>query len=161
VIEQLYAQLARDCALDMPRTQCFDLGTQLAAFGVERFDRHDGMRVPVHTLSGALNTDFRIPGIGYRTFLRATRLLTHSALEVGRAFERCVFNVVFNNRDDHAKNFSYRMDETFLWKLASCYDLTYDEGPRGEHQMDIEGEARNLGRADLLKLASANDLRAD
>ena len=160
-IEHLYAQLARDCALDMPPTQYFDLDRQLAGFGAERFDRHGGMRVPVHTLCGALNTDFRIPGIGYQTFLRATRLLTHSALEIGKAFERCVFNVVFNNRDDHAKNFSFRMDETFSWKLAPCYDLTYAEGPGGEHQMDIEGEARNPGKAELLKLATTNDLKRD
>ena len=159
-IEYLYAQLARDCALDMPSTGYFDLDRQLAAFGTERFDRLDGMRVPMHTLAGALNTDFRIPGIGYQTLLRATRLLTHSALEVGKTFERCVFNVVFNNRDDHAKNFCFRMDETLSWKLAPCYDLTYNEGPAGEHQMDIEGEARTPGRAQLLKLATTNDLKA-
>jgi len=26
-----------------------------------------------------------------------------------QAFERCVFNVIFNNRDDHSKNFSFIM----------------------------------------------------
>ena len=159
-IEHLYAQLARKAELDMPRTQYFDLSKTLAGFGIERFDRRNGMRIPVHTLAGALNADFRVPGTDYRTFLRNTRALTNSEREVGKAFERCVFNVVFNNRDDHTKNFSYRMDENFSWKLAPCYDLTYNEGPGGEHQMDIEGEARTPGKAELLQLAAANGLRA-
>ena len=112
-IEELYARLARDCGLDMPRTARFDLGRDLAAFAIERFDRQAGMRVPVHTLAGALHADFRIPSVSYQTLLRNTRAMTHSEREVEKAYERCVFNVIFNNRDDHAKNFSYRMDERF------------------------------------------------
>ena len=54
-IEHLYAQLARLCQLDMPATQYFDLDKSLAAFGIARFDRQDGMRVPVHSLAGALH----------------------------------------------------------------------------------------------------------
>jgi serine/threonine-protein kinase HipA len=157
-IEHLYAELARQCGLDMPSTQYFDLGKTSAAFGIERFDRQAGMRVPVHTLAGALHADFRIPDASYQTLLRGTRLMTHSEHEVHKAFERCVFNVIFNNRDDHTKNFSFRMDETFSWKLAPCYDLTYCTGPAGYHQMDIEGEALNPAKADLLRLASTNSL---
>jgi serine/threonine-protein kinase HipA len=157
-IEQLYAWLAADCGLDVPRTDCFDLGRNLAAFAIERFDRQAGMRVPVHTLAGALHADFRIPSVGYQTLLRMTRAMTHSEREVEKAFERCVFNVIFNNRDDHPKNFSYRMDERFSWKLAPCYDLTFSTGPGGEHQMDVEGEGRQPGRAHLLRLASSNSL---
>ena len=158
-VEHLYAQLARNCRLEMPRTQYFDLDQSLAGFGIERFDRYQGMRVPVHTLAGALNTNFRLAGIGYQSLLRATRLFTQSEREVEKAFERCVFNVVFNNRDDHAKNFSFRMDHTLTWKLAPCYDLTYNEGAGGEHQMDVEGEGRAPAKADLLKLATTNSLK--
>lgn len=159
-IEHLYAQLARLCELDMPPTAYFDLGPGLAGFGIARFDRHGGLRVPVHTLAGALNADFRTASLGYQTLLRATLALTHSAAEVKKAFVRCVFNVVFNNRDDHAKNFSFRMDHTMAWKLAPCYDLTYNEGPNGEHQMDIEGEGRTPTRTHLLALARTHSLDA-
>lgn len=159
-IEEMYARLARECGLEMPRTACFDLGRDLAAFAIERFDRQAGMRVPVHTLAGALHADFRIPSLGYQTLLRNTRAMTHSEREVEKAYERCVFNVIFNNRDDHAKNFSYRMDQGFSWKLAPCYDLSFSDGPGGEHQMDIEGEGRHPGRAHLLRLASSNSLDA-
>jgi len=157
-VEHLYAELARQCRLDMPRTQYFDLGGSLAAFGIERFDRHEGRRVPMHSLAGALNANFHLPDTSYQTLLRMTRLMTRSEVEVKKAFERCVFNVAFNNRDDHTRNFSFRMDENFTWKLAPCYDLAYCVGPGGEHQMDIEGEGRNPQRSHLLKLASASSL---
>lgn len=157
-IEELYAALARQCGLDMPRTRYFDLGRGLSAFGIERFDRHAGMRVPVHTLAGALHADFRIPNASYQTLLRATRFMTRSEPEVRKAFERCVFNVLFNNRDDHTKNFSFRMDESLSWKLAPCYDLTFSYGPGGEHQMSVEGEAKAPARSHLIQLAQTNDL---
>ena len=66
--------------------------------------------------------------------LRATGFFTQDQSEVFKAFRLCVFNVVFNNRDDRAKNFSLRMHQQMRWKLASGYDLTYNPGPAGCHQ---------------------------
>ena len=158
-IEYLYSQLARECGLNMPETAYFDLDPQLAGFGIERFDVHDGMRVPVHTLAGALQADFRTVGsVDYATFLRLTRLFTKDMGAVQEAFERCVFNVLFNNRDDHAKNFSFRLNRERRWELAPCYDLTFNHGPGGEHQMDILGHGKNITRELLLKLAETAGL---
>ncbi len=157
-IEAMYARLATECGITMPATRHFDLGSGLAAFGIERFDRESGMRVPTHTAAGALNADFRIPAVDYTTLLRLTRFMTHDQREVLRAFERCVFNVVFNNHDDHAKNFSFRMGQDQQWKLSPAYDLTFNEGPAGEHQMDICGEGKAPARSDLLRLAKEADL---
>lgn len=159
-IEDVYATMARACQLDMPKTHYFDLGTSLASFGIERFDRANGQRVPIHTLAGLLNIDFRVPSVGYETLLRATAFITRSERELEKAFERCVFNVIFHNRDDHAKNFSFRMNEQMHWELAPCYDLTYNEGPGGEHQMDILGEGRLPSKRHLLELATRNGLKA-
>jgi serine/threonine-protein kinase HipA len=152
-LEYAYAQLAVACGLEMPQTRYFDLDSRHAAFGIQRFDRLDGMRVPMHTLAGFLHADFRIPSVDYTTFLRATRAITHDEREVAKAFRRVVFNVAFNNRDDHVKNFAYCLDKQRQWKLAPAYDLTFNEGPGGEHQMDVCGEARAPGRAELLRLA--------
>lgn len=157
-IEDVYAALARTCQLEMPQTHYFDLDTQFAGFGVKRFDRVNGMRVPIHSLAGFLHSDFRIPSVDYETLLRATRLLTQSVREVQIAFERCVFNVVFHNRDDHAKNIAFRMNSQMAWELAPCYDLTFSFGPGGEHQMDIVGEGREPTQTHLLKLATRNGL---
>jgi serine/threonine-protein kinase HipA len=158
-IEDVYAAMARACQLDIPKTHYFDLDPSLASFGIERFDRANGQRVPIHTLAGLLNTDFRVPSVGYDTLLRATTFITRSERELEKVFERCVFNVIFNNRDDHAKNFSFRMNEQMQWELAPCYDLTYNEGPRGEHQMDILGEGRMPSKVHLLELADCNGLK--
>jgi serine/threonine-protein kinase HipA len=73
---------------------------------------------------------------------------------VRKAFLRCVFNVVFNNRDDHAKNFALRMDDRMQWKFSPAYDLTFNHGPGGQHQSSIEGEGLAPARRELLKLAA-------
>ena len=152
--EAFYAHLAHACGLAVPATRVFDLSPQQAALGIERFDLHQNMRVPIHSLAGFLHADFRIPSsVDYTTFLRATRMITRDEREVQKAFERAVFNVLFHNRDDHAKNFAYRMDAQRHWQLAPCFDLTFSEGPGGEHQMDICGEGRQVHRSHLMQLA--------
>jgi serine/threonine-protein kinase HipA len=158
-IEHLYARLAKECQLNMPQTAHFDLDKKLGGFGIERFDVQDEMRVPIHTLAGALHADFRTVGaVDYATFMRLTRLFTRNELSVREAYERCVFNVLFNNRDDHAKNFSFRLNRARQWELAPCYDLTFNEGPGGEHQMDVLGYGKDITRALMLALAEKASL---
>ena len=153
-IEHLYARLARDCGLDIPATQYFNLSPQLAAFGIARFDVAQGLKVPSHTLAGLLHADFRLIGsVDYTTFLRATRFLARDEREVQKAYQRTVFNVLFNNRDDHPKNVSYLLGQDRRWVLSPAYDLTFCTGPAGYHQMDVCGEALDIRRAHLLQLA--------
>ncbi len=75
-----------------------------------------------------------------------------------KAYERAVFNVIFNNRDDHSKNFSFRLDRDRRW-LAPAYDLTFNTGPGGGHQMDICGEARRIERSHLLELSDKGGIK--
>ncbi|AUT48567.1 type II toxin-antitoxin system HipA family toxin [Achromobacter sp. AONIH1] len=153
-VEQLYAELARDCGLEVPASALFDLSSRLAAFGVARFDRERGMRVPVHSLAGLLQVDFRMPGsTDYTTLLRATRLLTRDEREVEKAYARAVFNVLFHNQDDHPKNFAWRLGQDRRWRLAPAFDLTFSHGPMGQHHMDVCGEGAAVGRDHLLRLA--------
>ena len=159
-IEHAYAGMARACGIEMPPTVHWCEGASLAAFGVQRFDRERGMRVPVHSFAGALNADFRLPSLDYRDVLRATRFFTGDEQEVRKAFARCVFNVVFHNRDDHAKNFALRMSEHMEWKLAPAYDLSFNAGPRGQHQTAVMGEGLRPGRQELLALAKNCDVPA-
>jgi serine/threonine-protein kinase HipA len=159
-VEKLYSDLARECGIDMPPTGYFDLGAQGAAFGIERFDRHAGMRVPVHTASGVAHADFRQPTLDYVNLLRIARFVTGDMREVEALFGRCVFNVVFNNRDDHSKNFSFRLEPSGQWRIAPAYDTTFNRGPAGQHQLDICGEARAPARLHLLRLAEMTGIRA-
>jgi len=154
-IEQMYAELARDCGLEVPASAWFDLSPKLAAFGVERFDREQRLRVPVHSLAGLLQVDFRLPGsTDYTALLRATRALTRDEREVEKAYARAVFNVLFHNRDDHPKNFAWRLAQDRRWRLAPAFDLSFSEGPMGQHHMDVCGEGNTVERGHLLRLAS-------
>jgi serine/threonine-protein kinase HipA len=152
-IEHLYAHIARHCGIEMPETAYFDLSPKYAAFGIARFDREADQRVPLLSLAALLDADFRVPAVDYTTFLRATRMLTRDEREVQKAFARAVFNVIVHNRDDHTKNFAYRLGHDRRWRLAPAYDITFSDGPRGQHQMDICGVAENVSRGQLLKLA--------
>lgn len=158
-IEQAYCGVARRCGLEVPTTRLFEINRNLAAFGIERFDRERGMRVPVQSFAAALHADFRVPSLDYQSILRATQYFTTDVTQVEAAFRRCVFNVVFNNRDDHAKNFSLRMNEQMEWQLAPAYDLTFNTGPGGYHQTSVMGEARQPGRQHLLALAADANLK--
>lgn len=158
-VEKLYSDLARECGIDMPQTAYFDLGSRGAAFGIERFDRHLGFRVPVHTAAGVAHADFRSPALDYVNLLRIARFITGDMREVQALFGRCVFNVVFNNRDDHAKNFSFRLERGGHWRIAPAYDITFNHGPAGQHQLDICGEALAPTRAHLIKLAEMTGIR--
>ena len=162
-IEQLYAELARDCGIEVPESQWFDLSSRLAAFGVCRFDRERGMRVPVHSLASLLQVDFRLPGsTDYTALLRATRMLTRDEREVQKAYARAVFNVLFHNRDDHPRNFAWRLGQDRQWKLAPAFDLTFSEGPGGQHHLDVCGMGDRIGRTHLLELARQGGVpRAD
>lgn len=161
-VEMVYAECLRLCGIPTPDTRYFSLPNGLAAFASKRFDRHDGLRVPMQSLAAFTGADFRSPGaLDYVNFLRATHLCTNDVREKALAFERAVFNVAFNNRDDHPKNFAYLMSAAGYWRLAPAYDVTFCEGPGGYHQMDVLGEALEIDRQALLKLANEAEVAAD
>jgi serine/threonine-protein kinase HipA len=165
-IEQAYAELARRGGIAMPATAYLALPKPHAAFGARRFDRVDTaageQRVPLLSLAGLLDADFRLPSLDYATLLLATQRLTGDYREVVKAFGRCVFNVMAHNRDDHAKNFAFTRDAAGQWCLSPAFDLTYSFGPGGEHTTSVAGEGRAPGRADLMRVAEQGGVkRAD
>ncbi|MDP2751702.1 MAG: type II toxin-antitoxin system HipA family toxin [Rhodocyclaceae bacterium] len=159
-LEELYARMARHSQLGMGATQFFQLSGKLTAFGARRFDREAGKRVHIHSLAGLLHLNFRIPSIGYGDFLRATRRLTRDMQETHQALQRCIFNVLMNNRDDHTKNIAYLLDSHNEWKLAPPFDLTYCAGYNGEHFMDMAGEGRHPARSHILAVAREGGIAA-
>jgi serine/threonine-protein kinase HipA len=161
-IEELYARVARHGGIDMPRSRFFDLGTKQSAFGVERFDRlvkdKQVLRVPIMSMSAYLQADHRLPSLDYETILLATLRITGDQREVIKAFERCIFNVIMHNRDDHSRNFAFRMNEQGLWKLSPAFDLTYSFGPGGEHSTSVAGHGKSITRAQLMQVAKAGGI---
>ena len=157
-LEELYAMMARQCQLGMTETRFFQLPGGLAAFATQRFDRRGNDRVHVHSLAGLLHANFQEPAVSYEDFFRATRRLTRDQRQLRKAVQRCVFNVLMNNRDDHAKNLAFLMEADGSWQLAPPYDLTYCPGYRGEHFMDIAGEGRAPTRQHVVKAAQTAGL---
>lgn len=158
-VEYVYSICARKCGIDIPETDYFDLGDNLTAFGVKRFDREGDIRIPIHSLAGYIQSDFRIPSCDYETYLRATGHITQGNItEVQKAFERSVFNIVFNNRDDHVKNLAFMLNKDRQWQLSPVFDLTFNEGPAGYHQMSVMGEAWLVTKQHLIKLGQIADL---
>ncbi len=136
--------MARMTGIEFPTSRYFPLGNGLVAFGVKRFDRTEGLRVPVLSLSGALHADFRMPYLDYSQVLIATSLITRSATELKVQARRIVFNVLMHNRDDHAKNFSFTLNTEGEWKVSAAYDLTFQNGSEGEHQTSVGGYERQI-----------------
>lgn len=162
-LEIFYARLARAGGIDMPEVAHFALGAGHAAFGVHRFDRvHDHgaeVRVPVLSLAALLDADYRLPALDYETVLLATARITGDYRETLKAFERCVFNVLTHNRDDHAKNFAYLMDAQGRWRLSPAFDLSYSQGPGGQHSTSVAGEGARPSRADLMRVAKGGGVK--
>jgi serine/threonine-protein kinase HipA len=72
-----------------------------------------------------------------------------------------VFNVATHNRDDHAKNFAFMLnDQTREWALSPAYDLTYSPGPGGEHTTTVLGEGKQPTRDHCLKLAKSAGIKS-
>lgn len=163
-LEMFYARLAQAGGISMPEAAFFSLDTSHSAFGVRRFDRviaADGeQRVPVISLAALLDADYRLPALDYETLLLATARLTGDYRETLKAFGRCVFNVLTHNRDDHAKNFAFCMERDSRWRLSPAFDLTFSQGPGGQHSTSVAGEGAAPGRAELMQVAQRGGVKA-
>ena len=159
-LEELYARMAASCDMGMTDTKFFEMKSGLTAFATKRFDRQGLHRVHVHSLAGLLQVNFQIPSVGYEDFFKATRRLTRDNRELKKAVQRCAYNVLMSNRDDHAKNLSFMLNQDGSWKLAPPFDLTYCPGYKGEHFMDVLGEGKAPGREHVVKAALSAGLPA-
>ncbi|CAL7962996.1 serine/threonine-protein kinase HipA [Gammaproteobacteria bacterium] len=158
-IEYAYHLMAKAANLYIPEAKIFQSKKGPGYFGVKRFDRVNNKRVHMHTISGLLHADYRFPSLDYKTVMKATIWLTKDIGEAEKQFRSSVFNVLSHNRDDHAKNFSFLMDEKGVWRVSLAYDLTFSSGPNGEHCTMIMGEGKSPNVSHLLKLAEISGIK--
>jgi hypothetical protein len=64
-----------------------------------------------------------------------------------------VFNVLSYNRDDHGRNFAFRMASDAKWSFAPPYDLMFSYGPGGEHSTSVAGEGTHPSTKEFNRLA--------
>lgn len=159
-IEFAYSLLAKDSGIDMPETRLFDGTAPESFFGIRRFDRgENNERFHTHTFGNLIHSDFRIPTADYNDLMKVTKILTKNMIAVEEMFRRMVFNIFTCNRDDHVKNFSFIYDHKDLkWNAAPAYDLTFSQGPGGEHSMTVSGKGKNIGIDDILAVAKKADI---
>ncbi|NOY71717.1 MAG: type II toxin-antitoxin system HipA family toxin [Gammaproteobacteria bacterium] len=158
-IEYIYAQMAREAGIALTPSHLFPAQHGAGYFATQRFDREGSRRLHCHTACGLLHSDFRTPSLDYEDLIALSEILTRDVREVEKMFQLAVFNVLAHNRDDHAKNFTFLMDEKGEWKLAPAYDLTFSSGPRGEQSTMVMGEGKNPGKAHLIKLGQVAKLK--
>ena len=151
-IEYIYSIMAENAGLEMPATHLFPSQKGSGYFAVKRFDRDKNKRFHMHTVSGLIHSNYRFPSHDYEDLLALTSAITKDIREVEKMFRLAVFNVMAHNRDDHAKNFSFLMNEFGEWNLSPGYDLTFSNGPGGEQSAMVMGEGRNIKRRHLEKL---------
>lgn len=144
--EYRYMQLAAKCCIDIPDCQLID-GKYFAS---QLFDRTEtGERLHVATAAALLSESINPPKTDYKTLLSLTGWLTQSPQQVEQMFRRMVFNVLIENKDDHAKNFSFIWREG-KWHLSPAYDLLPNiEGYHGQHATSVMGNG-NPTDADMI-----------
>lgn len=134
-----YNEVACHCGIDVPDFKLVN-GKYFAS---RRFDMTtDGQRMHTATAGGLLCLSLSEPVLDYNNLLALTGYLTQNPKSVAEMYRRMVFNYLTDNKDDHCKNFSFRVCEEepgkYVWQLAPAYDLTHSsEGYNGQHATSV------------------------
>jgi serine/threonine-protein kinase HipA len=160
MIEFAYAKMAAAAGIEMAETKLFQGSKGRMYFGTRRFDRMGTQRLHMHTISGLLQADHRIPNLDYAVIMNCTLRLNNDMREVEKLFRLAAFNVFAHNQDDHGKNFSFLMDSKGEWRFAPAYDLTFSYGPGGQHCTTVMQEGAAPKREHLLNLGELFSIKA-
>ena len=74
--EYKYSLVAKDCGIKMSETKLFDSKIYSGYFGIKRFDRENGKKVHMVSVSGLLETSHRLPNLDYNILMKLTLELT-------------------------------------------------------------------------------------
>lgn len=155
-LEHAYFAMAKAAGLRVPETRLLKDKEGMEHFAIQRFDRdidEPNERIHIQTYAAMAGIDFHEPTSDYETLLRLTKNLTRNHEEVVEQFRRMVFNVLACNRDDHAKNFSFCMDESGNWAVSPAYDLLYTDNDLGGNWMMVRGKRSGISMDDFSSLA--------
>ena len=150
--EYVYYLMAKKAGIIMSDSWLAGEGLE-QCFVTERFDIQDGDRMHMHSLAGIFNHDASSFTMGYESLLRAANMLAIPQEGKVQAFKTMLFNLVFSNRDDHSRNFSFLMDRHNNWQYAPAYDLTFSVHNHGTnwHQMTLNKRPMHQAREISIK----------
>ncbi len=144
--------IAKECDIHLPEYKLFESNICSGYFGTKRFDRKNGKRLHMISLCAILETSHRIPNLDYYHLFQVIKKICANKEDLYEAYKIMCFNVLYGNKDDHGKNFSFIYDEDLKsYKLSPAYDLTKTEN-KLEHEMTVNGNG-NPTVDDLLVLA--------
>ena len=146
-------ETAKKCGVNVNEYKLFPSKRCSGYFGVKRFDREGEKRIHMISLSALLETTHRIPNLDYAHLFQVIRAISVRPVEdTYEAFRRMCFNVFYENKDDHGKNFAFLYDEKAGgYVLSPAYDIT-SVPDRFEHEMTVNGSG-NPKKVDILALA--------
>lgn len=147
--EYLYYKMAKSLGIQMSDSWLIE-ENGVCHFATQRFDiAPQGERVHLHSFAGLIGSDAASFATSYDALFRVSNTLAVSEQDKEQLLKTMIFNLVFGNKDDHARNFSFLMDKRGIWKVAPAYDLTFSVHSYGanKHQLKI-----NRGFADSAKI---------
>lgn len=131
--------IAKECTLNLPEYKLFKSNICSGYFGTKRFDRNGENRLHIISLCALLETSHRVPNLDYYHLFQVIKMICANKEDLYEAFKLMCFNVLYGNKDDHGKNFSFIYDESLKsYKLSPAYDLTKTEN-KPEHEMTVNG----------------------
>jgi serine/threonine-protein kinase HipA len=144
--------LAKNCGIIVNEFKLFPSTRCSGYFGAKRFDRINNRNIHIISLSAVLETTHRIPNLDYTHLLQVIQKICINKNDLYEAYKRMCFNVLYQNKDDHGKNFAFLYNEELKgYELSPAYDITKTPN-KFEHEMTVLGEG-NPKEKDLLKLA--------
>lgn len=156
-VEYVYYLLAQEAGIDMMPSKLIEK----KHFATLRYDRQDGEKQHVLTVTGLTGWDFKSQpeNSSYENVFKVALGLEVPHKDLQQLFKRMVFNLVFRNVDDHLKNhsFIYTKDEN-KWNLGPAYDLTYALNPlftfkTTSRALSINGKRTEITKKDVLTIA--------
>ncbi|MFK0572881.1 type II toxin-antitoxin system HipA family toxin [Endozoicomonas sp.] len=159
--EATYLSMAAQAGIEVPCWQLVDAPERSGAkqwLALKRFDtvsNSDGSegRLHLHSASGLLDADYRMPGLDYETLIKVSSMLCKSPAAGQAMFRRMLFNLFALNQDDHSKNWAFLQHDDGQWQLAPFYDVTFSPSPYGEHATAFAGYGKQPGLQTMQKLA--------
>lgn len=154
-------RLAKACGIRTNEYKLFPSKIYKGYFGAKRFDRVNGKRIHMISLSSILETTHLIPNLDYfHLFQVISRISVNKTADIQEAYKRMCFNVLYGNKDDHGKNFAFIYDENKKgYCLSPFYDITKSHH-KFEHEMTVNGNG-NPTEKDLIEMAKELKLPLD
>lgn len=161
-VEYAYYLLTQEAGIEMMPSKLIDD----KHFATLRYDRQYGEKQHVLTASGLTGWDFKkASDSSYENLFKLAVDLGVPHKDLQQLFKRMVFNVVFNNIDDHLKNHSFIYNkEKNNWSLAPAYDITYALNPllnytNVSRALSINGKRQDIKLEDLLTIAEEHAIK--